>query len=1840
MNIIKCNIYNFIDRNENKFSIKQNFGQPGIIINFVIEKFDGEIDFPAYLNLSIDISSNVKLCIAGDCITKTILNESNIIELTTNKKNNYVKIYPRNFTINDYFIIESFDIKPKATNKDIQITYNSNKNIIDNATFYDNLKISMNKKAIKENKNNKIKKKPEIKVIQKDEIKPIEIKKNDNEMKFMIKNYYENEIVNYNYFNDNNINQVCISKSLKSFDRIKELYKLRDYDNKKEPCLFFGCYNLEDLGSILKHEGDKYVMFGGTDADINNPIRYKYIESLKKYKIKYISISKCIQDRLEKIDVSSELINFNLTDENKFKQLVKYGNSIYVYNGRNPDNFIVYNNDLCMEVVKKFPEFNFIESVKINKSHDEMNDIYKECFLGLRLTKYDGNANTVQEMGTMGIPVIHNSKLPNALNWNTIEDIELHIRYSWIEKFMKEISSYKRIVFIATDYPNYGGVATNTYKLIKFFEKAGHKVCGLFIHDEIMDKHEYGDNIFINSNIKKGIHKINNYYKNEKPDLIIIRNHCDINIIRTRYDCPIYFFVPGLFLPTLNKKVKDIISKKEFDTYIHPKIIYTIKFCHKIFTSNYDTQQILKKYANIDSEIMYYNYIPFYPRLIDKEIENTEREYYLGVIMSDFTRGVKNINEIRNILLKNSNKMKIAIGKNSNIFEGIPNIECYDLLDNKKVMEYMKKIKYLVNESFFESTSNVILEGQFSGCKIYNNSIEKNNILIVSTQYPNYGGAATLAYKLHEYLLSNNINSFCLFLDKNFTKQNPNNLKNVHMIDYTTKYDVNRLKEYINKNLGYEHPNLIIGFNYLAPLEIRKTYPTTKLVYYITGSKYISDKNVTSYEFLNRETKNLDEQISNEILSIEKSDYVLPNSFLSQNVFYETYYHYVNKLLEPLTLEYLFYDDNIPIKDTNRPYDILFVASRYDRDVKNIKLLKDIYEDIRIKNLKKVCIGKFSEKYIRNSNDILHIGFIDDNEIDKYMQKTKILIITSKFESMSITLIKALQNNCMVLCSNNVGAGYLLDPFYIVELNKDAYIEKIKLLLSNYNYYHSIIKNNTYMINKNKIIEDINKICNLENNNKYNVLICSIDTPHIGGAATNAYNLMREMKEYYNITGLFISSKYNTIDPENLGNINFLEMNQNIEDTANELINRIINERKIDCIFVKNYKCYCIIYRTLLKLGYDIPIIFSPSGSRFMNLEKNNNMNNMEDIYDEESLLDSNIYNIELIRTMDTKNLYELITEYDNQLEYYVINKAKYILPNSNITFNLLNQVYNNLNTIHFPINITYIDYEKIVINKNKREYDYGFVCYSWKRKIKGLDITKKIIERLTKLNKKILIVGYNSGYKNGNNITSINNLQHDELIKYLQNTKTVIFTSYYDSSPNVLKEALSCDCNVVLSTNIGNYDLINSKYVVTDIQNIDEWIEKINLSEKVSQENKISIDKKDIQLKLSNYILTSIKTNNYKEKKSVGIYKLPATWEIEYKNDIMSWKETKYNIETYDISKYKYIMNEIYMNADNDIYYRMYKTESNKRNIYNQNYIIINPTIFNNLELEVSKIVPFESRFSKIYVIKTCKDLFSFKNHTFYFVRGNYYNLYSNLVSLNETILYPATSLIYNNKFELEIQKQINHKFSYLLYDEPNNKELWQKMFPNSEMMHFKKKANYYFKYKQLTRIYDIIFVASENQSTKNHNLFMDFIGYMEMNNIKITVVFVGKNEDLMSLILNNVKLINYPHVNHKDLVDLYNQSKINLILSGRDALPRVICESLSCGCYNIVLDTLSDGKYIFENKKLGEILSYPYLPKIYDKSKKSISYQSHETIFQDIVKRVDKNYNHEAISSEFINS
>lgn len=229
---------------------------------------------------------------------------------------------------------------------------------------------------------------------------------------------------NWKLFNDMKIYQIRISDCLQHFDRIKKLYNLADYTNKNRNALFFGLYNMYDYRAIYDHNSIRYILWGGSDADARFEFPSIILKKIKNLRNTYhFAISKNIEMRLTEHKIKCTLIPFSLMDSKLFKPVKQKGGKIYIYTGysKNSDP-VIYEHEICKTVMNKLSQFEYILSNTINVPHEQMSEIYKQCFIGLRLTQNDGNANTVAEMLSMNIPVIHNGDL-DSIKWTTVDDV-------------------------------------------------------------------------------------------------------------------------------------------------------------------------------------------------------------------------------------------------------------------------------------------------------------------------------------------------------------------------------------------------------------------------------------------------------------------------------------------------------------------------------------------------------------------------------------------------------------------------------------------------------------------------------------------------------------------------------------------------------------------------------------------------------------------------------------------------------------------------------------------------------------------------------------------------------------------------------------------------------------------------------------------------------------------------------------------------------------------------------------------------------------------------------------------------------------------------------------------------------------------------------------------------------------------------------------------------------------------------------------------------------------------------------------------------------------------------
>ena len=622
----------------------------------------------------------------------------------------------------------------------------------------------------------------------------------------------------------------------------------------------------------------------------------------------------------------------------------------------------------------------------------------------------------------------------DMFNLNNISDNILLTINKNIHYFNMFIKEYKNILFICGDYPNYGGAATNCNHLENYYRNKGHNTYSYY--------HDY-KNIDIN-NI------------NFKPDVIILKSFIKIDL-RKIFNCPIIYLIGGIYKNELDKYYFDIDTKEEQDKYINISVINQIKNSDYSFSNSSHTQEILKKYYNLNTELFYSSFVQFKDKKIVVDNNFVNRKYNYGLIVSNFDRKIKNIE--KNIEYLKNKENVILIGKNSNKYKDY-GFECIDLIDNKEMINYYKNIKYIVQDSFYESCSNVKIEGLFYGCEI-----AKKNIVISSTQYPGYGGAATNAYQLIKYFRKNNNNVFGAFFHNDLSvNYDPDNIGGVYLYPY--KYDKNKIKidafNYLNEN-----PDICLVKNYLAP-QFCKDIFNCYTVYLVSGINHfrLFFPNKTSTEVLEKNFI-INNNFEPEIITNTLADKIILNSNLTKQLFIKIYPQFVNKIANKI-VDTTFAIQKHELK--NKIYDIIICCSILTRKDKNNLFLIDVLNDKRLDKFNKIIIGSDNKLYNSIPNSLVLDIQLHYNSID-YLNKSKILLFPSLFDSNSNTVREAAFHNCMPIITRNIGF-YELFPSYLIcdTFEIEEWVNKIIYTLENYD---EIVSKNDIFANNNINIENL-----------------------------------------------------------------------------------------------------------------------------------------------------------------------------------------------------------------------------------------------------------------------------------------------------------------------------------------------------------------------------------------------------------------------------------------------------------------------------------------------------------------------------------------------------------------------------------------------------------------------------------------------------------------------------------------------------------------------------------------------------------------------------------------------
>jgi hypothetical protein len=370
-----------------------------------------------------------------------------------------------------------------------------------------------------------------------------------------------------------------------------------------------------------------------------------------------------------------------------------------------------------------------------------------------------------------------------------------------------------------------------------------------------------------------------------------------------------------------------------------------------------------------------------------------------------------------------------------------------------------------INSLFIEENTKIFFPVDYQFDQYFNDLIliknieisilNKINILVASTQYPSYGGAATNAYNIIRYFQSKNYkdkNIFGIFINDIIDNNviNPDNLENISGISYKNVNDKNIYYNFY-KEYGLS-PDIAFCKNCMAPKIIKKIFPNAAIIFLVSGIMGFSEIECGANEIKDYSLM----QKKQEKEAILASEIVLCNSQLTLDYYRKIYKNIFEKKknlnINPFdTTKYNtihFNNNNINIKY----FDIIIVASNVNRKVKNISFIQELLAfSNKLRNYKIVIIGNNSEKMFSGFEGIKILPLQKQEEVDTYLEKSKVIIIPSLFDSNSNTFREAIMLNVIPIISINVAHPLDYPEYFVVNNYKyEDWENKIIYTLNNF----------------------------------------------------------------------------------------------------------------------------------------------------------------------------------------------------------------------------------------------------------------------------------------------------------------------------------------------------------------------------------------------------------------------------------------------------------------------------------------------------------------------------------------------------------------------------------------------------------------------------------------------------------------------------------------------------------------------------------------------------------------------------------------------------------------------
>ena len=366
-----------------------------------------------------------------------------------------------------------------------------------------------------------------------------------------------------------------------------------------------------------------------------------------------------------------------------------------------------------------------------------------------------------------------------------------------------------------------------------------------------------------------------------------------------------------------------------------------------------------------------------------------------------------------------------------------------------------------------------------------------------------------------------------------------------------------------------------------------------------------------------------------------------------------------------------------------------------------------------------------------------------------------------------------------------------------------------RYIIDNFNNLNSKSENVLFLNKGNNEKNPLHIYC--DNNETFKtqktIVIASKQYAGYGGAATNAYNLVIYLRKHgFNVCGIFFNNDLNVnYNPEKLNGIFIYRYNFNKNKVLSDILN--YTNKTIDICLAKNYDTpnFC-------KYIFNCKVIYLVSGISYF-LNKN------------------------LIATDVLNDKYIINNLERNPQEVKSINNSDLIVCNSLLTKKLYNKIWpeskNKLYSNYIDTSDEVLNKQKNIINNKERIYDIVFCVSNLSRIQKNIDLVVKIFNNIKLKDYRKCIIGFDNNDDTKKKLNKNFNIEFKGLLEpklvleILNQSKILLMPSFFDSNPNIVKEALLYKCIPIITKNIGGYEIFPEDYICSDF-NENTWVNKI----------------------------------------------------------------------------------------------------------------------------------------------------------------------------------------------------------------------------------------------------------------------------------------------------------------------------------------------------------------------------------------------------------------------------